>query len=325
MTRKAKAGVLLAACFVLAAGAASGAGLLKNTWTLTIVVNVPGAQIFVDNKLINGNAVPVVEARHNVRVHADGYYDWSQAVDVSANMTLRVNLNPIVFPLTVRVNVPAATVYVDGVDVTGQAAAVAAGQHTVQVVAKGYKDYNSVVDVSAALMVDVALQPAGVLLTVDANVAGATVIVNDFAKGAVPYAEYLPPGAYVIRVSADGYADYIASVALDRAVTVSAKLRPQPRPQPMPATLSLVIPPAFADPDVRANDPVGQIKIFVDNKLVNGNRALDGIQVAPGRHHIRVASGGLSIDVGDVTVQPGMKYVIELTLDAQIRAVRAVQ
>jgi hypothetical protein len=323
MTRKTKAGVFLAACFVLAAGAAFGAGLVKSTWTLTFVVNVPGAQIFVDNRIINGATAPVLEGRHGVRVRAEGYYEWTQNVDVSANMTLRVNLNPIVFPLTVRVNVPGATVYVDGVDVTGQAAAVTTGQHTVQVVAKGYKDYNSVVDVSAALLVDVALEPAGVLLTVNANVAEATVIVNNFAKGPVPYSEYLPPGAYTIRVSADGYADYIASVALDRAVTVSAKLKPAPRPPAVPATLTLLLPPEFADPDVRANDPVGQIKIYVDNKLVNGNRALDGIQVTPGRHRIRVASGALSIDIGDVTVQPGMKYVIELTLDAQIRAVRA--
>ena len=324
MTRKSKAGVILAACFVLAAGAASAAGLLRSSWTLTVAVNVPGAQIYIDNKPINGNSVTVVEAMHGVKVHADGYYDYAQNVNVTSNMTLRVTLNPIVFPLTVRVNVQAATVYVDGVDVTGQAAAVTVGQHTIQVVAKGYKDYNSVVDVSAALAVDVVLQPAGILLSVDANVADATVIVNNFAKGAVPYSEYLPPGAYTIRVSADGYADYIASVSLDRPVTISAKLKPQPR-QTTPSTLTLVISKDFTDPDVRPNDPAGQIKIFVDNRLVNGNRALDGIQVTPGRHRIRVSSGGLSIDVGDITVQPGMKYVIELTLDAQVRAVRANQ
>jgi len=325
MTFKAKTVILLIAGLVLAASASSGQGLLKKTYVLTVAVNVPGAQIYVDNKLINGTAVPVVAARHNVRVQLDGYYEFTQNVDVSGNMTLRVNLNPIVYPLTIRVNVSRAAVYVDGIEVTGQAAAVPLGQHTVQVIAAGYKDYNTVVDVSAAMTVDVALQPAGVLLSVDANVAGATVIVNNSAKGAVPYSEYLPSGAYTVRVSADGYMDYIASVSLDRAVTVSARLSAQPRPETTPATLTLVIPPAFADPDIRSNDPAGQVKIYVDNRLVNANRMLDGISVAPGRHHIRVASGILSVDVGDVTMQPGMRYIIEIRLDAQIRAVRGQQ
>ncbi len=325
MKMKATIVVILAAGLVLAAGTAFGQGLLKKTYTLTVTVNVPSAQIFIDNKLINGNTATVVEARHNVRVRANGYYEFTQNVDVSGNMTLPVTLRPLAFPLTIRVNVPAAAVYVDGDDVTGKPAAVPLGQHTIQVVATGYKEYNSVVDVSGPLVVDVALVPAGFLLTVNANVADATVIVNNFAKGAVPYSEYLPPGTYMVRVSADGYADYIASVALDKALTVSARLAPQPKPEPTPATLTLVIPPAFADPDMRGNDPVGQIKVFVDNKLVNANRMLDGIPIAPGRHRIRVASGALSVNVGDVTLQPGTKYVIEINLDAQIRAVRGTQ
>jgi hypothetical protein len=460
MTTRSKRVVLGALCLVLAAatGLAQGLGV-KKSYTLTITVNVPGAQIFIDNKLISGNRASVVQAMHNVKVVAAGYQDYVQNVNVTGDMTLTVNLRPVAWPLTVRVNVPNASILIDGVDVTGQAivitfgshtiqvtapgykdyattlninaapaaldvalqrlgfllsvtanapdatvtinnvvkgpvpyqdyvpagrytiqvsaqgfvgssqtvdvrgdtalpftlrpmvfpvtfkvnvpratiyldgrdvtgksALVMAGQHTLQVVAPGYQDYNTVLDVSGPPgQVEINMLPAGVLLTVNANVPGATVILNNFPKGEVPYSEYLPAGGYTIRVSADGYADYIASVSLDKPVTVSAKLKALPKADTTPGTLALVVPPAFAATDVRANDPVAQIKIYVDNKLVNANRALDGISVTPGRHRIRVSSGGLSIDVGDITVQPGMSYVIEIALDAQIRAVAQEQ
>ncbi len=451
--------VLVAACLVLAAATGLAQGLLKKSFTLTIAVNVPNARILVDNKVVTGTKVVVVQAMHNVRVSAAGYLEFVQNVDVQGDMTLTVNLQPILFPLVITVNVPTATITLDGVDVTGapvkvglgqhsiqvtapgyqdysttlnvtappsglsvvlqpkgfllavdanaqnaevfvnnvdkgpvpyadyfpagryvvkvtapgygdfsqtvdlrgdtslpvtlrpilypisfkvnppratifldgrdvtgKATLISAGQHTLQVSAPGYQDFNTLLDIAGPpAPVEITLQAAGVLLTVNANVPTATVIVNNAAKGDVPYSEYLPPGAYVVRVSADGYADYIASVTLDKPLTVSAKLKALAKPDTTPGILTLVIPQTFIDPDVRANDPAGQVKIYVDNKLANANRALSGIVVSPGRHHIRVSSGGLSIDVGDITVQPGMSYVIELALDAQVRAVVGAQ
>lgn len=315
MKLNAKRGFLLVVGFVLAAAGAFGQGLaVKKVYTLTISVNVAGAQIYVDNKLINGTSVPVVEGRHSVRVHADGFFDFAQNVDVGGNMSVPVALRPITFPLSVRPNVPGAFVFVDGVDTTGRPAAVSQGQHTILVQAPGYQDYSVAVNVNSALTVPVTLQPAGFALTVNANVAGANVTINNVAKGGVPYTENLPPGAYTVRVSADGFSDYLASVSLDRPMTVVANLAPRT------STLALVIPPASLDPDQRANDIQGQVRIFIDNRLANVNRTLDSIPVTPGRHRIRVAVGGLSIDMGDVMVAAGQRYVIQLSLNAQLTA-----
>ena len=60
-------------------------------------------------------------------------------------------------------------------------------------------------------------------------------------------------------------------------------------------------------------------------RMVNQKREMDHIVVAPGRHAIRVASGAFSVQLGDFDFQPGMSYVIELSMDLNVRGVRATQ
>jgi hypothetical protein len=168
--------------------------------------------------------------------------------------------------------------------------------------------------VTAPLTLDVVLQSAGFLLTVNANVPGATVIVNNTPKGPVPYSEYLPAGTYAVRVNADGYTDFSANVPLNKAVNLSVQLTPSV------STLTFVIPPNLRDPDARQGESRGQqVRIYVDNKLVNPNREMDRIPIAPGRHSVRIASGSFSIQTGDLVVQPGLSYVLELSMDLRVR------
>jgi hypothetical protein len=317
---------LLALVIAAVAAPAFGQGLLPSKiWTLTINVNVPNATIYIDNAPIQGNVVKVSGGPHVLRVHADGYMDVAQNIAVRDNMFIPVRLNPQLFPLIIRVTAPNASIFVDGNMVTGTNPLVMMGSHTIQVTAPGFQDYNTVINVSAPFTLDVPMQPAGFLLTVNSNVNEATVIVNNLAKGAVPYSEYLPPGTYTVRVSAAGYLDYIASVALDRAINMSAPLKPIPQPIVQPSTLSFVIPPIFRDPNLTPGDPTDIVRIFVDNRLVNPNRELARIAIAPGRHQIRVSSGSFSVQLGDITVQPGMSYIIELALDMKVRAVQSSQ
>jgi hypothetical protein len=315
---------LLVLVMAAIAGPVFAQGLLPSKiWTLTINVNVPNASIYVDNVLIPGNSVKVSGGAHTLRVHADGYSDVTQSLTVRDNINVSIRLTPQLYPLVIRVTAPNASIYVDGNEVTGTTPSVIQGSHTIQVTAPGFQDYNTVVQVSAALTLDVPLQPAGFLLTVNSNVADATVIVNNLAKGAVPYSEYLQPGTYTVRVSAAGYYDYIASVALDRAITMNAPLKQMPQPVNQPSTITFEIPPIFRDPNMKAGDPTDVVKIYVDNRLVNPNRELSKIVITPGRHRIRITSGSFSMQLGDITVQAGMSYVIELSLDMKVRAVKS--
>ena len=288
---------------------------LQPALALQVIVNVPNAAITVDNVPLQGNVAYVSRGPHSLNVHADGFADWNGMVNVQGTMSFQVRLVPAGLPLTIRVNVPGAAIFVDGVDTQGTIPAVLRGQHSIRVSAPGYQDYNQVVNVNGPLTLDVVLQAAGVLLTVNANVPGATVTVNNAPKGPVPYSEYLPTGMYSVRVTAAGYSDYSASIPLNRAVNLNVQL------SPANSTLAFIIPPIFRDPDMKPGDTRGQVRIFVDNRLVNPNREMERIPIAPGRHTVRIASGAFSMQLGDFVVQPGQSYVVELSMDMKVRAV----
>jgi len=315
---------------LIAAQTASAQFMPKKIWTLTVVVNVPGAVIYVDNQQVPGNQTKVTGGAHNVKVMADGYLAFNGPVMVNGDQTFNVTLQPapIVqqvqpaqpagFPLSINVNVPGAAVFVDGYQLQG-VPLVAPGPHSVQVSANGYQDYSATVNVAGPLTLNVVLNPLGFQLTVSSNVPNAVVIVNNVPKGGVPYSEILPPDTYTVRVSARGFVDYIATVSLDRPIVINAPLTPAV----LPSTLSFVIPQPYHDPDMRSDDPRSEVRIFVDGRLVNPRREMERIPVQPGRHRIRIASGVFSVELGDMEVRPGTSYVLELGMDVRVRAVKA--
>jgi hypothetical protein len=321
--------LVLALIAFMAASAAYAQFMPKAIWTLTVVVNVPGAVIYVDNQQLPGNQMKVPGGLHNVKVMADGYLAFNGPVNVRGDTTFPVNLQaaappppprpmqPAGYPLSVVVNVPSAAVFIDGAQTQGTAI-VSPGPHTVQVAAPGYQGYSTTVNVRGPLTLNVPLYPIGFALTVSSNVPGAMVVVNNVPKGPAPYTEVLPPDTYTIRVSARGFVDYVASVSLDRPLVINASLTPFV----LPSTLSFVIPRPYHDPEVRPEDPRSEVRIFIDGRLVNPHREMERIPVQPGRHRIRVASGAFSVELGDMEIQPGTSYVLELGMDVKVRAMK---
>ncbi|HVP17944.1 MAG TPA: PEGA domain-containing protein [Spirochaetia bacterium] len=309
---------------LLAVGTTYAQFMPKRIWTLTVVVNVPGAVIYVDNQQVPGNQTKVTGGPHNLKVIADGYLAFNRPVVVTGDQTFSVNLQPaprlqpMGFPVSVNVNVPDAVVFVDGVQVQGTPIVVP-GQHSIQVSADGYQDYSVSVNVTGPIALDVVLNPISYQLTVNSNVPNAMVVVNDIAKGRVPYSEYLPPDTYTVRVSARGFVDYVATVSLDRPLVIDASLQPVA----LPSTISFVVPQPFLDPDMRPGDPQSQVRIFIDGRLVNPRREMDRIPIQPGRHRIRIASGAFSVQLADMDIMPGTSYVLELGMDVKVRAMKA--
>jgi hypothetical protein len=315
---------LAAVMVIVAAALVSGQGFTaKRVWDLTVVVNAPNALIWVDNIPVNGNTTKVTGGPHNVKVHADGYYDFVGPVIVSGNRTFNVQLQPQGFDLTIRVNVPGAAVFLDGADVTGMVPNVAPGTHAVQVTADGFRPYDATVNVSGPMTLDVQLKRlSGFPLSVTANVPNAAVTLNNVLKGRTPYTEVLPPGVYALRVSAPGYADFTANVTVSRPTTMNVQLQRQA----LPPTFSVVIPPAYVNPDQgQGQGDRSRIRIFVDDEQVNGRNEMENFTVPPGRHRIRVASGAFSIQVGDIDMQPGASYTFELSMDLKVRVLKPGQ
>jgi hypothetical protein len=314
--------VVLALVGAQGAVAQSSGGLKAKGFDLTIIVDAFGADIYVDNTLVTGNVARVAPGVHSVRVRAEGSYDFMENVNVTSDRTLVVRMRQRTYPVTIRVNAANPAIFVDGERIAGSVATLSAGAHTVRVAADGYEDSVTSINVAAPMVIDVTLEQSGYLLTVNANIKTARVIVNGVSRGTVPFSEYLPPGTYTVKVTARGYTDYVASVALDGPVAISASLAPGQPGGGGTAFLTFVVPPEFTDPEMRERDLGENIRIYIDGRLANPKRELDRIPVAPGRHSIRVASGVFSIQVGEIEFFAGTSYTFELAMDVSIRGER---
>ncbi len=241
---------LMVVILAMLAGPAFGQGFSpRKIWDLTVTVNAPNAIVWVDDVPAPGGTTRVSGGAHNVKVHAEGFFDFNGPVVVNGSMTLSVRLDPAGLPLTILVGAPGASIFVDGADVTGTTPLVAPGAHDIRVSAQGFQDYSSTIDVNAPITLNVVLQP-------EAN-----------------------------------------------------------------AMLAFVIPPPFRDPDTNPEDPRGQVRIFVDDRLVNPNGEMEGIPIDPGRHRIRIASGAFSTQLDDLVAQPGGSYVVELSMDTKVQTI----
>ena len=287
--------------------------MLQPALSLRVTANVPAFSVTVDNVPVQGPVAYVSRGPHTVTVHADGYQDWTGMINVQNNMMFPVRMNPSGLPLTIRVNVPNAQVFVDNAEVTGTVPGVGRGPHNVRVTAAGFRDYTAVVNVQAPMTLDVVMQAAGTLLSINANVPNAQVSLNGADRGPAPYSEYLPRGTYAVTVHADGYADYNATINVASApVNLVVNL------QPALSTITFVLPQDYRDPDPAAN-PRMQVRIFVDDKLVNAGKGLENISIPAGQHSVRVSSGVFSARVDNLMVQPGQSYVIQLYMGLDVR------
>lgn len=286
------------------------------SFPLTVNADVLNAEIYVDGARINGNSVRVPAGMHTVRVSARGYEDYNASFLVTGPMVVSATLRSALHELTIRVNVLDSEVFIDGIRIKGSTARVAAGTHAVNVRAEGYQDYNATFDVNGSLVISVELQRSGFPLTVTANVPGAMVTFDNVPRGQVPYTEVVSPGTITVTVSAPGYLDYIATVAVTRPTTINARL------QPGLVILNFLIPPRFQTPD---REGLGLVRIMIDGKLMNPKKEVSGIQVSPGRHAVSVMSGGLAVELGDFDFSAGMEYTIELFMELRVRASAAAQ
>jgi hypothetical protein len=321
MKRIAARAVLLVLLLAQPGFAQSSGGLKARLFELRIIVDAFAAEISVDNTVLDGNVAKVPAGAHGVRVRAEGFYDFFETVSVAADRTIVVQMKPRTYPVTIRANVVNAAIFVDDRQIVGTMATVTAGSHTVRVSAEGYEDYLTSISVAAPMVIDAVLERAGYLLVVNANVKSARVAVNGISRGTVPYSEYLPPGAYTVKVSARGYTDYVASVALDGPVTINANLSQGPAAGGS-AFLTFVLPDEFLDPEVKDRSAGDLVRIYIDGRLANPKRELERIPVSPGRHFVRVASGAFSVQIGEIEFFPGTSYTFELSMDIGVRGER---
>jgi hypothetical protein len=196
--------------------------LQQDLFDLTILVNVKGAQIFVDGGMIRGNVAKVAPGAHQVKVIANGFAPYEVNVNVNQSMALNVNLQQDLVDLTILVNVKFAQIFVDGGMIKGNVAKVAPGAHQVKVTSPGYVPYEMNVNVNQSMALNVNLQQDSVDLTILVNVKGAQIWVdNDLIKGNVAR---IAPGSHQVQVQAPGYAVYLQTVQVNQSMSLNVNL-----------------------------------------------------------------------------------------------------
>ncbi|MCP5454586.1 MAG: PEGA domain-containing protein [Spirochaetaceae bacterium] len=280
------------------------------SYQLTIQVNVKGASIFIDGGQIKGNVATVTAGNHSVMVQAPGYLDFSTTVSVNGNMTLPVTMQAATFQLSVNAsNVKGAQVLLNGKAAgnTPFNTQLPPGTYTVTVQAPGFLGYNESFTMSGAKSINVTLQPATFQLSVNANVKGAQVLLNGGMAGNAPFNTQLSPGTYTVTVQAPGFNSYSESFTLTGPKVISVTL------QPAMGTVTIALPAASVNTDMKGGH-WSQIQVYVDGAIQKGQI----IQLPPGRHLIRVTSGGLQVE-GFYDIQAGVSYTIEPFMGLNLR------
>jgi hypothetical protein len=280
---------------------------------LTVQSNVNGADVY-----INGNPAgktpfqaQLPNGSYNVVVRAPGFSDFSQSVVINGgNFVVNATLQGMSQQLSVLSNVNGAEVFINGNPAgrTPFAAQLPAGSYALMVRAPGYMDFNqSVVIGNGPAQVNAMLQGLSYQVSIESNIRGALVLVNGTQVGQTPFVSMMPMGNYAILVRAPGYSDYQAQIAVNGNQSINAFL------QPMLASWQLRLPEGILNREGRQGQSRDRdIQVFVDGILqadARGPIAAAG-QLAPGRHVIRIVSGGLAIE-GQVDVQSGKSYVFE--------------
>lgn len=133
---------------------------------------------------------------------------------------------PANFVLKIVTNPGNAQIFIDGKPVKGTDFTLPAGNHTIVVKAQGFQDFSTTVNLAQNMTITANLQPLGYRLSVQSNVQGADVFINNKPVGKTNFTGTFPPGNYQVRVVMPGFSDFNTTVALKSDTTVNAALKP---------------------------------------------------------------------------------------------------
>lgn len=195
---------------------------------------------------------------------------------------------------------------------------LAPGKHEVWLELEGYAPAKRTLEIPVgqamtALDLSLARQETSALVSIQANVAGAQVYVDDKAKGVAgltPFQLQLAPGEHTLIVEKEGY----------QPLTQTLTLKPGDGPQ----TVSLLI----------ERSPFGRLKVstnqrgavvYVDGKRV-GAAPFEGPlpQLTEGDHTVRVEARGFSPWEGEIDVDGGALIHIKTDLAREPRKTGAI-
>lgn len=284
---------------------------------ITVVSNVKGADVYVDNifkGVTNDNYMftvdDVVPGSHKITIKY-GASSAEQTVDVnSGNVSFRVEVNTatsrpqyVVFNLEPKY----ATVFVEGKPLATGSTGVATtvlqnGTYSWRAIANGYHEQSGTFTVSGAKVVEnVNLVIDAAMVTISAG-DGVEIWVNNEKKGNSPWRGQLFSGTYIFEARKAGHrtttlAQTITSTQPEQSYTIEA-------PTPIMGTLNISSEPAMAD-------------VYVDGKVVGQTPLF--MEAMAGEHTVEIRLKEYVAQKKTVTVEEGKVAAVEMVLSSRFK------
>lgn len=198
------------------------------TGTLRVLVNVQGAEVFLDGESIGtapASAPAVPPGDHIVEARAEGHQPTQQTVSIESGQqrVISIEMSEVVRELgriVVNANVEGAVVTIDGEE-RGPPPVVIdrapAGTHAILVRAEGYREFRHTCQTgpgrSCEVTADMGVVGRPIRVTTTSTVRGAQLFVDGELQGPVPFEGEVPIGPHLVEVRAEGYRSYQAQIS----------------------------------------------------------------------------------------------------------------
>ncbi len=238
---------------------------LQTYGSITVTSSPAGATAVLDggqSQVTPCTFQSVLPGIHTIQVTKSGYQAWSTTTSVSSGLNTQVyaplsQITPETGSIYVISLPTGASIYVDGAyygPAPQLASGLSPGYHQVRISLSGFQDWTGNVMVSSGETTRISqtlsvtptpTQVAGTgSLSVQSNPAGASVYLDNEYMGITPLVlSSIAPGTHTILLTHPGYAEWRATVQVQKDVRsqVDATLSPTPTPSPTKSPLPAVL------------------------------------------------------------------------------------
>lgn len=286
------------------------ANLVPVRYSLTVNSNVDNSSVYINNSLrgVSPSKVELSPGRYTVTVRARGYGDYSVTINLERNTAVNALLKRTKFNLSINSNVEDAEISINGEKVGNVPLGMEleSGEYELLIEAPGYHAYERALQIDQDETINAELEPIDFTLTIVSNAEGAAVFINDEMAGETPLQIKLPPAIYELRLEAEDFFELSRRVNLDQNRRLNITLKPAT------SIVNFVIPEQFLNH--RIENPLGQFRLFVDAER---QKELE-FKVFEGIHHIRIVTGGLSIEE-ELEFEAGKAYMLVFGLFIELK------
>jgi len=205
---------------------------VQRAFNVSINADARGAKVYINDRFVGQTpyATKLFPGDYSIRLTADGFEDYDKSISINDNFNLMANMNRRIRDFNVSINADArgAKVYINDrfVGQTPYNTRLAQGEYSIRLTAEGFEDYAKNIDVNGDvnLMADMQRRVRDYNINILVNVGGTKIFVDDRLVGTAQYRGRIQEGQHTVRVTADGYEEYVKNVDVNGDVRLSVEM-----------------------------------------------------------------------------------------------------